>query len=229
MTRERAGSIVDRSRAALDYPGLAPVVMPVVMPVVIPVVIAGPIGHEGCCRERVPRWLLISVALAGGTAEVGASDQDLGTFKDWRAHTFVEEKAKVCSMWSQPEKAEGNYKRRGEIFAFVTHRPAERRNDRVSFEMGYDFKPGKTLTVQIDKQRFELETSGSTAWSGAVEVNDRLIKLMRAGSRMVVKGVSKRGTDTTDTYSLSGFTAAHRAIGKACKKPVAAPPRRAAP
>ena len=33
---------------------------------------------------------------------------------------------------------------------------------------------------------------------------------------MVVRGVSSRGTQTTDTYSLSGFTAAYRAINTAC-------------
>jgi hypothetical protein len=31
-----------------------------------------------------------------------------------------------------------------------------------------------------------------------------------------VEGRSKRGTQTRDRYSLSGFTAAHAAISKAC-------------
>ncbi len=39
---------------------------------------------------------------------------------------------------------------------------------------------------------------------------------MKAGSNLVVKASSSRGTDTTDTYSLSGFTAAYNAISKAC-------------
>jgi hypothetical protein len=33
---------------------------------------------------------------------------------------------------------------------------------------------------------------------------------------MVVKGVSRRGTTTVDTYSLMGFMAAQRAIAQAC-------------
>jgi len=39
---------------------------------------------------------------------------------------------------------------------------------------------------------------------------------MRAGGELVVKGVSTRGTLTTDTYSLKGFTAAWKAINTAC-------------
>jgi hypothetical protein len=33
---------------------------------------------------------------------------------------------------------------------------------------------------------------------------------------MIITGFSSRGTKTIDTYSLSGFTAAYTAIGKAC-------------
>ena len=40
--------------------------------------------------------------------------------------------------------------------------------------------------------------------------------LTGGGSGMIVRGVSSRGTETTDTYSLNGFTRAHNAIGQAC-------------
>ena len=40
--------------------------------------------------------------------------------------------------------------------------------------------------------------------------------ILLSSATMVVRGVSKRDTKTTDTYSLSGFTRAHGAIGKAC-------------
>ncbi|MDX1424550.1 MAG: invasion associated locus B family protein, partial [Kiloniellales bacterium] len=43
-----------------------------------------------------------------------------------------------------------------------------------------------------------------------------IVKAMRAGSSMVVKGTSSRGTVTTDTYSLLGFSKAYAAISKAC-------------
>ena len=42
------------------------------------------------------------------------------------------------------------------------------------------------------------------------------IKALAAGSSLVVKGTSSRGTATTDTYPLAGFSAAHAEINKAC-------------
>ncbi len=168
-------------------------------------------------RPSNPTGILAAIILFLLAPPALAANGDLGTFKSWRSHRFAEAKQTICSMWSQPRKAEGNYKRRGEIFAFVTHRPAEKRVDRVSFEIGYDFKPGSALEVDIDGNRFALLTDGSTAWSDSPKESKALVKLMRAGLRMVVKGESRRGTKTKDTYSLRGFTAAHNAISKACK------------
>ena len=45
---------------------------------------------------------------------------------------------------------------------------------------------------------------------------ERALQAFKAGSQLVVKGTSQRGTDTTDTYSLSGATAAMNAIDAAC-------------
>ena len=40
---------------------------------------------------------------------------------------------------------------------------------------------------------------------------------MRSGEKLVIDGISKRGTKTKDFYSLMGFTAAHNKINQACK------------
>jgi len=160
---------------------------------------------------------LVATLIALVAATAAAVDRDLGTFKTWRAHTFAESGHTVCSLWSQPQSAKGKYQHRGEVFVFVTHRPAEKRSDRVSFEIGYQLKKGTRLEVRIDGREFELFADGSTAWSDDAAENKTMARLMRAGRRMVVKGVSTRGTKTVDTYSLRGFTAAHDAINKACK------------
>ena len=51
---------------------------------------------------------------------------------------------------------------------------------------------------------------------GDDETDGALVESMRAGVEMTVRGTSARGTDTTDTYSLSGVTAAMGEIDKAC-------------
>ena len=164
------------------------------------------------------RRLAAAVALAVSvTSAALAADKPLGTFKHWSAMSFTEDENIVCMMWSQPEKAEGDYKKRGEIFVFVTHRPKDRETNKVSFETGYTFKESSEVRVSIDGQRYTLYTDGSTAWTRDTKDDARMVKAMRAGNTMIMEGTSSRGTDTRDTYSLSGFTAAHNAINKACK------------
>ena len=143
--------------------------------------------------------------------------KSLGYFEAWTAHTFSDEGGVVCSMWSQPEKAEGNYKRRGEIFVFVSHRLKEKYRDQVRFELGYEAQGGTPLIVTIGARKFTFSTNRSMGWNASPQENRALVRLMRKGAKMVVKGQSKRGTKTRDTYSLSGFTAAHNAISAACK------------
>jgi hypothetical protein len=155
--------------------------------------------------------------LFASSQPAAAQDKALGSFRDWSAQTFSEGGKTVCSMWSQPGKAEGKYTRRGEIYAFVTHRPASDRINELSFEAGYSFKPDSEVTVTIGDETFTLFTKDSTAWNRTAEGDAAIVKAMRAGTRMVVKGRSSRGTLTTDTYSLRGFTAAHNAVNAACK------------
>ena len=59
-------------------------------------------------------------------------------------------------------------------------------------------------------------TRGDGAWTRNAKQDAVLVAAMRSGKSMILRGVSGRGTRTTDTYSLKGFSAAHNAIGKAC-------------
>ena len=151
-----------------------------------------------------------------GPAAAEDNNKDLGAFKKWHAHSYVDAGAKVCNMWSEPTKHEEGGKQRGQIFAFVTHRSSSKRFHEVSFDMGYPLKKGSEVTVRIGGKTFKLFTQDSSAF--AFKEDDKaLVKAMRAGSTMVIRGESQRGTKTTDTYSLSGFIKAHNAISKACK------------
>lgn len=170
--------------------------------------------------------LMLSAALAVGAAVpmalVGpgtAAAQDisrLGEYRDWRAFTYDEDGNRVCYMASEPTKDEGDYTRRGDIYAMVTHRPAQGTSNVVSFVIGYTFQEDSRVTVQIDGQEFTLFTHNDTAWAPDAQTDSALVDAMREGRDMVVRGTSSRGTDTTDTYSLLGFTRAHNEINETC-------------
>lgn len=168
---------------------------------------------------RQSRHILLPLAvlglLAAAVAPAGAT-KPLGAFKDWAAHTDGTAQKKVCWIYSEPKKAEGNYKRRGRIYALVTHRPGEKVTNQVQFTAGYTFKKGSVVEVRIGAKKFELFTNADSAWARNAKDDAALVAAMRAGKSMIVRGVSSRGTRTKDTYSLSGSSAALNAINSAC-------------
>ncbi len=174
------------------------------------------------------RLLVIAALAALAVWAAPSAAQDLGRHEDWSAHRLTNEEGKrVCLMWSKPKKAEGKYKRRGEILALVSHRPDEGKFGNVSFEMGYPFAPGKELSVSVDGGRAiripaddsEPGEDESLVWHPSPEVDRRLVRAMQGGLEMVATGYSKRGTKTVDTWSLRGFTAAWKAISRSCGAP----------
>lgn len=150
---------------------------------------------------------------------VFAAEKSLGEFKDWQAYSYPEGGKTVCVVWGKPQKSEGNYKKRGDIRVFISHRAwaKPKRVNETSFEAGYTFKKGSEATVMIDGKKFSLFTDGDTAWNRVPKDDVAMARAMRVGKQLVIQGVSSRGTKTKDTYSLFGFTAAHNAINKACK------------
>ncbi|CAO3399084.1 invasion associated locus B family protein [Azospirillum palustre] len=162
--------------------------------------------------------ILAAGFLAAGVTAAPAAAADprhLGTFKDWNAFLFEEKGQKVCYISSQPKKSEPKAKR-GDIYTLVTHRPAEKALDVVSVIVGYPFKKGSEAEVSIDGKDFKLFTDGETAWARDADADRTVTAALRNGKQMVVKGVSGRGTKTTDTYSLAGVGQAYDAINEAC-------------
>ncbi len=156
--------------------------------------------------------VLVSIAAPAHAQQV----EGLGQFKKWTAYRTQQGGKNLCYMASTPTKDEGKYTQRGKIYAMVSHRPATKALNVVSVHTGYTYKEDSRVTIAIGGAAFALFVHGDTAWASSAADDAALVKAMRAGSTMVIKGTSSRGTATTDTYSLAGFTAAHNTIGKAC-------------
>ena len=148
-----------------------------------------------------------------------ANRQLLGTFGDWMAYKMKENGASLCYMASTPQKSEGKYKKRSEVFLIVAHRPKEKEFNVISLTAGYNYKKNSTAQIQIDKNpAIELFTHEDTAWATDPKTDAQLYTLMKAGDKAVVTGKSSLGNTTIDTFSLKGFTRAANAIDKACGK-----------
>ncbi|MEQ8355004.1 MAG: invasion associated locus B family protein [Kiloniellaceae bacterium] len=156
------------------------------------------------------------LAVLSVTEAQAQSIERLGDFSDWSAFRYQEDGKPICFMASEPTKAEGQYSKRGEIHAMVTHRPNESRTDEVSIQAGYAYQDGAPVEVEVGAMKLRLFTEGESAWAVDKEADKKLVQAMIKGNTMVVQGTSARGTNTKDTYSLSGFTRAYEAISKAC-------------
>ena len=163
-------------------------------------------------------YLFVFCAVLGLLATPGraADPREIGKHGAWTSYVLREQGNKVCYMVSKPVKAEGKYTNRGEIFALITHRPAESTKDVFSYITGYTYKQGSDATVTIDGKRYMLFTQDDTAWAPDAESDARLAKAIQKGSSMVVRGTSRYGTLTTDTYSLKGSGSAYKAISREC-------------
>lgn len=169
-------------------------------------------------RLRVLPLVLSVVGMAGAAAAQDVTV--IGTHGKWTAYTYTENKQPVCYIAAKPDKSEGNYKSRDDVLMLVTHRPAEKAFDVVSMVAGYQYRPDTDALMTVGSQKFDLFTVGTDrAWARDAKIDRAITQAMIKGNTAVVRGTSSRGTNTTDTFSLNGFTAAYKAISDTCKRP----------
>lgn len=169
------------------------------------------------------RGLAGAVALAVGALAVPALAQEstnvVATMTDWSV--FTEESPKECWGVSKPKETVNTRDgqpvqvRRGDILLFVTFRPGK--PGEISFSGGYPFASGSTVKVDVDGNTFDLFTDGEWAWPGAAEDDAALLAALKKGATAVISAKSGKGTQTKDTFSLRGFTAAMTEAEKRCK------------
>lgn len=142
--------------------------------------------------------------------------QHLGGAQGWQAYSDSTKTGKICYLVGEPSKSEPSGVKRNKVFASVTHRPAEKVANEVSFTAGYQFKEGSDAELSVDGKKFSLFTNKEAAWSRDAATDKAVVQALAKGKQAVIKGTSARGTATTDIYSLAGFGQALAFIDKAC-------------
>ena len=179
----------------------------------------------GYCRLMMIRVASLSLALLTGiaVASLPARAQQgevttLGTFTDWTAHSYSGKDGLVCFVMSSPKKTLPENVKRDPSYILITHRPKLNVRSEVSAMVGYTLKKDSTAVMEIDDaESYELFTAGDGAWAESAAKDKQIVAALKKGGRMILKGVSWRGTKTADTYSLSGITAAMDKIDEVCK------------
>lgn len=134
---------------------------------------------------------------------------------DWNVFSMTQQGKKVCYIASAPKQKTGNYKHRSDPYVLVTH--INTNVDEASTTSGYPYKQGSEVALTVEGKNYKLFTKGELAWAYDTSQDHQIVADMKAGSSLKVKGNSTKGTYSTDTYSLKGFTAAYNRMKALCK------------
>ncbi|MBU6299786.1 MAG: hypothetical protein KGJ79_14120 [Alphaproteobacteria bacterium] len=146
----------------------------------------------------------------------------LGVSKSWSAYQTTTGDGRVCYALSKPKSTEPRKVTRDPIYLLVSDWPDRKADAELEVVPGYPYKDGEPVLAQVgsDKTEFFTRNDGGSgaAWVKNPDDEVKLIAAMRRGSTITISGVSRRGTRTRDTYSLSGISAMLDKIHAACSK-----------
>ncbi|MHA6264203.1 invasion associated locus B family protein [Arenibacterium sp. CAU 1754] len=168
---------------------------------------------------------IAGLCLAGLATTAFAQDQStnrVASKTDWSV--FVEDDPTECWSVSAPKETVNTRDgrvvavKRSDILLMVFFRPGAGVNGQVTFTGGYPFADGSTVNLNVSGTEFELFSEGEWAWPATAADDAKIITAMKRGAQAVLTARSSRGTQTKDTFSLLGFTAALEDAEKRCSK-----------
>jgi hypothetical protein len=179
-------------------------------------------GAPAPAAKPVPSKPEVAKPEAKPTAAVAGSAEPtlIGQYGTWGAYTATPNGKKVCFALAKPSSSKTNppNRPRDPAYAFVSTRPAEKVNNEVSIMIGYALKPGSESTLEVGGASFAMYTQGDGLWIKNAAEEERMVEAMRKSADAVVKGVSAKGTETTDTFSLKGLAQALDRVAQDCKR-----------
>jgi len=159
--------------------------------------------------------LCVAAGLVASAATAAAAPKQIGTNGQWEMYVDEEGGSKSCYVSSVPTSQAPKNLSWNPRFYVMRGATTDGRLEPSVFA-GYTYEEGSQATVSIGSDSFTLFTDKDGAWVEDTGEEAKLVEAMKAGTTMIVKGTSSRGNPTTDTYSLSGVTAALTRIASEC-------------
>ena len=159
-------------------------------------------------------FLLITLVIFSFSAFANAP-RSTGKYKNWESFVAETEKGKICFAQTIPTKRAPGAIQRDQSKLFVTFRPGENIKDEVSVTSGHDYK-SSTVTASSGKKRYSFFSQKNFAWLLDDREEKNFIKLMKKATNLIVKARTTKGAETTDHYSMMGFTKAYNTAIKTC-------------
>ena len=163
-------------------------------------------------KSTILNLLILFFCLSTSADEV----KKIGKFKDWEAMVLVDTSGIVCFAQSKPV-LQAPKKNKRDARLFVSFRPNEKITNEISTTAGYEFNQQNSITAKSGKYKYNFDISQqSFAWIADNKVEKKMIRTMKKGSRIMISGYNKSGSQTIDHYSLLGFTKAYNEAKKSC-------------
>ena len=149
------------------------------------------------------------------SSTLASTPKSTGKYKNWESFVAETEKGKICFAQTLPTKRAPGAIQRDQSKLFVTFRPGENIKDEVSITSGHDYK-SSTVTASSGKKRYSFFSQKNFAWLLDDQEEKKFIKLMKKATNLIVKARTTKGAETTDHYSMMGFTKAYNTAKKTC-------------
>ncbi len=175
---------------------------------------------QGSAPKAAPKSAAKPESKPSAAMTGGVEPTLIGQFGTWGAYAATPNGKKVCFALAKPSSSKTNpaNRPRDPAYAFVSTRPAEKVFNEVSIMIGYFLKPGSESTLEVGGASFAMYTQGDGLWIKNAAEEERMVEAMRRSADAVIKGVSAKGTETTDVFSLKGLSQALDRIGQDCRR-----------
>ena len=158
---------------------------------------------------------LLAILLIFSFNAFANTPRSTGKYKNWESFVAETDKGKICFAQTTPTKRAPGAIQRNQSKLFVTFRPAESIDDEVSITSGHDYK-SSSVTASSGKRKYSFFSQKDFAWLLDDQEEKKFIKLMKKATDLIIKARTIKGAETTDHYSMMGFTKAYNTAKKTC-------------
>ena len=161
------------------------------------------------------KMLILVCLLVFSSNSFANTPRSTGKYKNWQSFTAETDEGKICFAETLPTKRAPTAVKRGKSKLFVTFRPSENIKDEISITSGHAYK-ASTVTAKSGKRSYSFFSKENFAWILDDQEEKKFIQLMKKATDVIVKARTVKGAETTDHYSMMGFTKAYNAAKKNC-------------
>jgi hypothetical protein len=161
------------------------------------------------------KFFILILLLIFSSNSFANTPRSIGKYKNWQSFTAETDEGKICFAQSLPTKRAPVAVKRDKSKLFVTFRPLENIKDEISITSGHTYK-ASTVIAKSGKRSYSFFSKENFAWIIDDQEEKRFIQLMKKATDVIVKARTVKGAETTDHYSMMGFTKAYNTAKKNC-------------